>query len=206
MSGNLEGRIASALAVDEITSAALSVLLAEAYAAIIEVDAIAEEERVKAMDPALSPDPRKARAAMEDATFAANRLRTLQPRLQKHYEHIVLAERKAAWIEQYVAIKPEHEALVTELKETYSDCVTKMVDMLSRIRGFDARAKAVMQAKPYPESGEPDDGRHLLPVECAARGMRSLYPAQYTLDRGLILPDFTQLGKNAWPPFAPAYL
>lgn len=56
-------------------------------------------------------------------------------------------------------------------------------------------------AKPFPESGEPDDGRHLLPVECAARGMASLYPPEATLDRGLVLPDFNQPGKNAWPPY-----
>jgi hypothetical protein len=44
-----------------------------------------------------------------------------------------------------------------------------MVAMLSRICAFDACAKAVMQAKPFPESGEPDDVRWLPAVECAAR-------------------------------------
>jgi hypothetical protein len=44
-----------------------------------------------------------------------------------------------------------------------------MVDLLSCIRAFDARAKAVMQAKPSPEAGKPDDGRHLPTVECVAR-------------------------------------
>ena len=31
--------------------------------------------------------------------------------------------------------------------------------------------------------------------------MASLYPPEATLDRGLVLPDFNQPGKNAWPPY-----
>jgi len=53
---------------------------------------------------------------MEDAIFAANRLRTLQPQLQKRHERVAIAERKAAWIEKYDAIKPEHGALLVEMK------------------------------------------------------------------------------------------
>ena len=88
MSENLERRIAAALADEAIASTAISELLEEMDTAIIAADESAEVERARAMDPALSPDPRKARAAMEDAQFAANRLRTLQPRLQKRLQHV----------------------------------------------------------------------------------------------------------------------
>ena len=43
---------------------------------------------------------------------------------------------------------------------------------LARIRAFDAELKRVRSAKPYPESGEPDDGMHLLEVELHARGLQ----------------------------------
>ena len=70
-------------------------------------------------------DPKAARAALEDTIFAANRLRILRPRLQKHYERVARAERKTAWIEQFDAIKLEHYTLVAELKETYGELVTQ---------------------------------------------------------------------------------
>ena len=198
---NLEQRIAAALADEATASTAISELLQETDAAIIAADATAEEERAKAMDPALSPDPKAARAAMEYATFAADRLRTLQPRLQNYHERVARAERKTAWIKQYDTIKPEHDALVAELKDTYGELETKMVDLLSRLRAFDARARALMQTKPFPESGEPDDGRRLLPVECAARGVSGFGPQDLSLDRNLVLPDFNKRGARAWPPF-----
>src|SRR5262245_18921328 len=112
MSDNLERRLAGALSDDSITSSILAALIDEAEVASADADATAERERIRAMDPALSPDLRKARAAMEDASFAADRLRTLEPRLQKRYESVSRAERKTAWIEQYDATKPEHDALV----------------------------------------------------------------------------------------------
>jgi hypothetical protein len=80
VSAALEKRITTALAADT-TSSDLATLIQETEAGIVAADAAAERER--AFDPALSPDPGEARAAMENATFAANRLRMLLPRLQK---------------------------------------------------------------------------------------------------------------------------
>jgi hypothetical protein len=58
-----------------------------------------------------------------------------------------------------------------------------------------------MQAKPYLETGEPDDGRMLLPIECAARGLPTHYFPEYSLDRRIVLTDFNQPAKNIWPPY-----
>jgi hypothetical protein len=201
MSENLEHRIAVALSDAAVTSAALSELIQETDAAIVTADTIAEEERAKAMDPARSPDPKAARAAMEDAQFAANRLRTLQPRLRHRHEEIARAERKAEWVAAYDEIKPEHDALVAELRALYPRLERELVDLLTRIRAFDERAKAVMAAKPSLATGEQPDGRTLPPVEFAARGWDLPYgcPAENTLDRGVILLDFYG-GKRIWPP------
>ena len=67
----LESRIVTALAATDIVSTDLSQLLAETGAAITAADKTAEEERSKALDPALSPDPKAARQAMEDAVLRA---------------------------------------------------------------------------------------------------------------------------------------
>jgi predicted transcriptional regulator len=82
MSRSLEQRIASALASEDLTAAALPDLIAETQTAIDAADKAAEDERTKALDPALSPVPKAARVAMEDAAFTRDRLRTVLPRLQ----------------------------------------------------------------------------------------------------------------------------
>ena len=170
---DLEHRISAALGDEAVTSDTLSDLIQETDAAIIAADATAESERAKALDPTLSPDPKAAREAMQAAEFARDRLRTVLPRLQKRHERAASAERKAAWIERYDAIKVEHDAAVAELRNLYPKVVSELVELLSRNRELDARVRNVMAAKPFPESGEPDDGRRLLAIECAARGIRA---------------------------------
>jgi hypothetical protein len=78
----LEQRIAEALADASITAAALAALVIETEKRIAAADQTAELEREKAFDPMLSPDPIKARDAMEEAVIGAGRLRTLLPRLR----------------------------------------------------------------------------------------------------------------------------
>ena len=78
----LEQKIAAALTAVDLISSDLSQLLIEADAAIAAADSTAEEERIKALDPALSPDPKQAREAMQDAEFVRDRLKTLLPRLE----------------------------------------------------------------------------------------------------------------------------
>ena len=79
----LEQQIAAALADAGIASADLAVLVQETEAAIVAADQAAATERERAHDPAQSPDPASAYQAMQTAAFAANRLRTLKPRLQQ---------------------------------------------------------------------------------------------------------------------------
>jgi hypothetical protein len=79
----LENKIASALSAAAITSSELAALIQETEAAIVEADKVAEQERLKALDPLRSPNATEARQAMEDAAFACDRLRTVLPRLQE---------------------------------------------------------------------------------------------------------------------------
>jgi hypothetical protein len=70
---SLEKRIAAALGGDDATSADLATLFAETEAAVNQADATAETERAKALDPALSPDAKAAREAMQSAEFSRDR-------------------------------------------------------------------------------------------------------------------------------------
>ena len=155
------------------------------------------------MDPALSPDPKAARAAMDDAAFAVNRLRTLLPRLKKHSLHIQYAEAHARWLETYEAVKAKRDAAAEELKVLYPEVVTKLFDLLARIREIDAEIRRVNEAKPYVQ-GEPWDGlARLAPTECEARGVTGFNLPEYSLDRGVALPDFHKPGQKVWPPYEP---
>ncbi len=69
----LEQEIVAALKA-EISSSDLSALIERTEAAIAEADQAAETARSEALDPALSPDPTMARAAMEDAVFIRDRV------------------------------------------------------------------------------------------------------------------------------------
>ena len=84
MSVALEKKIASALTAD-VKSADIAALIAETEVAITQA---AEAERAKALDPIVSPDAAKAHAAMTDAAFMRERLRTALPRLRERYQEV----------------------------------------------------------------------------------------------------------------------
>lgn len=48
----------------------------------------AEEQRIKALDPQVSPDPKRALEAMEHAAVSRDRLQTLLPRLQRRLANV----------------------------------------------------------------------------------------------------------------------
>jgi hypothetical protein len=196
----LEARIASVLSDTDVTSAALADLVIETEAAITAAHKAAEEARVRALDPVLSPDPKAARAAMEDAAFTRDRLRTLLPRLQRRYDKVKRREVKTAWDKQYDALAPRVGALAEELKAHYCKFVPKIADILARARELNQEVRRVRDTKPYPESGQGDDGRHLYEVELVARGYSDLGQQGLSLDRDLVLPDFAEPSKRVWPP------
>jgi hypothetical protein len=78
--------------------------------------------------------------------------------------------------------------------------------LLARVREIDSEIRRVNERKPVAR-GEPWDGLPLLLVtECEARGVTGFNSTAYSLDRGVVLPDFTQPGKNAWPPYEPPFV
>ena len=114
MRADLEPRIVAALRGD-LSAAKLAALTDETEVAIRQAEANAEAQRQRSLDPLSSPDPRQARAAMEDAAFRSERLKSLLPRLQARYERVAAAEEREQWKRRYETLKVRRDALSAEL-------------------------------------------------------------------------------------------
>src|SRR5262249_23720380 len=130
----LEERIDIALQPDAaVTAAELAALIEETETDIAKADPWT-------VDLTSSLDPGAARQARIDATRAANRLRPLLPKLRVRYEQVHeqevtawWAEREAAWLTDYEALKCKRDALAEELREVYPDAARKIANLFGRI-------------------------------------------------------------------------
>ena len=195
---NLEARITAALS-DDIASADVAALITETEAAIAAADAAAEAERVKALDPIASPDPAKARTAMEDAAFTRERLRTVLPRLQARLKQVVAAEYAAKWEPDYKQVEALRDALAAEMREVYPRVKELLVSLFQRMAECDRECSRI--------NGLAPDGEHrrLLKVELTARGVKGLLQPDVWIAETLRLPAFPrETGPiYAWPPPTP---
>jgi hypothetical protein len=189
---SLEQSIATALSSD-IASADLAALIAEVEAAIDAAGQAVETERTKALDPLLSPDPTKARAAMHDAAFTRDRLRTLLPRLQARYEQVTAEEYLVQWHSDYEALKVRRDALVEELREVYPAAVAQLIGLFDRIAINDNELSRLHQARPGGVH------LHLLEVEMEARGVDHFGLYDLRIPRDIKLPTFEVGPRLAWP-------
>jgi hypothetical protein len=196
MSADLERRIADALKADDVKSDDLAALIEEVETAIVAADATATKAREQALDPIVSPDSTRARAAMKAAAFTRDRLRTVLPRLQQRFSEVQAHEAYAHWVVDYEQVKAKHDALVQELRETYPAVVEKLVDLLLRIETCDREVRLVNSAKPPEANG---DGRWLLETELTARGIQRFGLHDLQIMRDLRLPKFEPGDQFAWP-------
>ncbi len=203
---DLEKKITSALAESDIASDDIAALLQETEAAIVAADEAAKLEAERALDPSRSPDPVKARAAMENAAFAANRLRTMVPRLQARYNQIAKAEDLERWRGQRAAIEVTRDALAAEFSEVYPEIERKLVDLLSRMAINDADI-----ARLHTDAPDGTGNEFLLGPELTARGLAAFSREDPSIAGELRLPSF-EGDRRVWPPpqlfdpelFAPA--
>ena len=199
MSNTLQSRIAHALKDEAIKSAELGHVIQATELAIMHAEQTANAERKRAFDPELTPDPVKARAAMEDAEFVVQRLKTMLPRLQRRYQQVAAQESYDAWAGKFDDLLPKHEAAVAKLRAVYPEVLGKLVDALAEARQVDAEVHRVSASKPYDLPQANSDGRSLLSVECTARGLPGISP-NFSLMQ-LKLPAFGEQNQLAWPPF-----
>jgi hypothetical protein len=195
----LEERIAIALT-DEISSVDVEALINETQAAIEAADAAAQVERVKALDPIASPDAAKARAAMEDAAFTRDRLRTVLPRLRTRLKEMKAAEYLARWEPDYEQVKAARDALAAEMREVYPEAVARLADLFQRMAECDRQCSRVNGSAPDGER------RRLLGVELTARGVEILWQPDVWVAKELRLPYLSRHNGAiyAWPPAMPS--
>jgi hypothetical protein len=195
----LEERIAAALS-EDILSSDLEALISETEEAITATDAAAERERVRAFDPIASPDPVKARAAMEDAAFTRDRLRTVLPRLRARLKVVQASEYLARWEPDFKRVEAQRDALAAEMREVYPAAVAQLADLFRRAAECDRECSRINGSAP------PGDRRRLLKVELAARGVEGLLQPNVWISEDLRLPFFWRDSGPiyAWPPPTPA--
>ncbi len=190
----LEQKIAAALAAADITSADLAALIAETEKAILAADEAAVAERERAHDPALSPDPASAYQAMQTAAFAAERLKTLLPRIQARYQEAQAQELLAQWRIDYERLKVERDKLAEELREIYPVFEKQITDLLTRISVNDEELSRLHQARPAGVT------QHLLGAELVARNLERFTNRTPSIAKTLQLPIFEPDQRLAWPP------
>jgi hypothetical protein len=193
----LEERIATALT-DKISSADVEALIIETEAPITAADAAAEAERTKALDPVGSPDPIKARAAMEGAAFTRDRLLAALPRLRARLKEAEVAEQLARWRPEYERVKAVRDALAAEMREVYPAAVETLTDLFLRMEACDRQSSHVNGLAP---PGVP----RLRKVELTARGVEGLLQPDVWIAEMLRLPFFWR-DKGpiyVWPPPTP---
>jgi hypothetical protein len=196
----LEERVVVALATTDFTSVDLGHLIAEVDTAIVAVSETAIEEREKALDPAISPDPKKARQAMEDAEFTVARLKTVLPRLQVRWQEIAMAESLAAWKRDFETVRAERDATAEEFAEIYPAAVERIVDLMTRVADVDKKVQYINRNAP------PGAHYRLREVELEARGIESFTQPHVPIPTALRLPifDCSHYHQFAWPPRVPS--
>src|SRR5690242_6681342 len=111
-SPTLAERIDAVLQPDAVvTSADVAALMDEAEIGI------AKAEKEREVDQTLSLDPKAARQAIADATFAADRLRTLLSKLQARYRELQYQDQLTAWHADADVTECERDGLSRELRQ-----------------------------------------------------------------------------------------
>jgi hypothetical protein len=150
---------------------------------------------VRAHDPIASPDPVKARAAMEEAAFTRDRLRTALPRLHARLKVMEAAEYLARWEPEYERVKAVRDALAAEMQEIYPPAVAQLADLFRRAAECDRECSRINGSAPNNEH------RRLLRVELTARGVEALLQPDVWIAEMLRLPFFWRDSGPiyAWP-------
>ncbi len=188
----MERKIATALDSSTITAADLAVLI---DATEVAITSAVEAERAKAFDLIVSPDAAMAHAAMTDATFMRERLRTVLPLLRERYQEVAAKEYRAAWNADCDAVEVGRDALAAEFREVYRQAImAKFVDLLIRMSVCDRECYRVNASAP---AGEP---RRLAGPELLARGLESFSRDNPSIAAELRIPSFDRGGRMAWPP------
>jgi hypothetical protein len=184
---SLEQRLGTALTDDSLSAEQLGTLLDECTAAIHAAEQQAALLKEQIMYPSIYPDAKAAREQMENATFAANRLLTLNGRLAQTYQARCQQEAHVQYLADLEALRPKHTEVVRRFM-LVADLIGEIRDTFQAAVDMDAECSALHGRAP---AGEP---ARLAKVETAARSNGKL-----SLLKGTTLIDF-DTSEQCWPP------
>ena len=157
------------------------ILLQQVEWALPLAEDFARSEQETALDPLAVPDAREARQRSEDAIFACNRLKTLQPRLRSRHLQAYQQEAVGKYLAKLAEFAPQRDALAQELHDTYAAATAQLLDVFTRVRDFEQRARSAL--------GDPPPGVDVL-ERIDTR----------VLDK-TVLPHWHHPDQSVWPPF-----
>jgi hypothetical protein len=143
----LERQIGAALS-SEQSASALQSLFFQLERALPAATEFARLENERSLDPTQAPDPVQARQAAENATFAANRLASLKPRLSVICTKQIEKEAAAAYLKVYAEFRPKRDALEQEFTDQYQALCDKLLELFARVRDFQNRVHATLSNPP----------------------------------------------------------
>jgi len=189
----LEQRLSQALTDAGIASADLAALVQETESAIVAADQAAAKERERAHDPALSPDPASAYQAMQTAAFAAERLRTLKPRLQQRLCEAEAAEARARWVREYERVNTMVENAACKFAE-YPDLAARLITIFRDAEAVDQEVATINSSAP------PGEHRRLRQTELVARGLKAFSRSVPAISKTVQICDWADSERLIWPP------
>ena len=136
---SLQQRIAGALGADDVASDAIVALIVEVEDAARRADAAAAKARADALDPAVVVDTAKVGAKVAAAELTRDRLNAALPKLREANRRAWERENEAVWRADFELLEGELDVLAAELAEVYPDCVRRLVDILGKVPGLNAR-------------------------------------------------------------------
>jgi hypothetical protein len=85
---------------------------------------------------------------MIDASFAADRLRTLLPRLQKRLAEVVKSEEAMAWLAERDEFEAAHLAAMAEQRDAYDAALATIVNFFAHVTAFSTARGALLSRRP----------------------------------------------------------
>lgn len=194
----LDERIAKVFA-NGASSAAVRRLLQQTEEAAVVASERAAAAKKQALDPQVTASAlRTARTAMEDSSFAKERLDAAIGRLRQRLAEVAEAEDDARRLVKYQQVATERDQLAAELAELYPEFAEKLAALLVKIAANDK----MVQFTNLPIN-RPRRRPALQRAELVARGLDTLQWGTNTIPSlvvDVVLPTFT------YSPNAPRWL
>lgn len=193
----LDQRIASAFS-DGAKSGEVATLIKDTNVAAKSAAELAEQTRIRALDPTLSAnDVVGARCAMDDAAFRRDRLQTALTKLAERLEQLKDQEENERRQIAYDKVATERDVLAQQLADLYPAFAQKLAELCARVAASDREIDHINK------NMLPKGAARLLEVECVARGLPGWIVNTMQVSRvigSLRLPPWHPRTTYFWPP------